>query len=195
MSPYKVICINISMRQNEKNRSLNKAAGVEGKISIPGEKSFFDTGVPDASCDVIVSQEAFLHAGAERHKVIEEASRVLKPGGRMVFTDFMQTKEAENKEVEVVCKAFALDDMATLSSYKKWGKDYGLEFVEFHDHIDNFGVHYEELIKVLKADGKDLKGVRQEFVEETLVVHQAWVTAASRGLINWGIVVLQKKPV
>ena len=90
------------MRQNEKNRSLNKAAGVEGKISIPGEKSFFDTGVPDASCDVIVSQEAFLHAGAERHKVIEEASRVLKPGGRMVFTDFMQTKEADNKEVEVV---------------------------------------------------------------------------------------------
>lgn len=48
---------------------------------------------------------------------------------------------------------------------------------------------------MLKADGKHLKGVRQEFVEETLVVHQAWVTAASRGLINWGIVVLQKKPV
>ena len=100
--PYKVICINISKRQNDKNISLNKAAGLEGKVSVPGEKSFFDTGLPDASCDVVVSQDAFVHAGTERHKAIAEAARVLKPGGRLVFTDFMQTEGADDKDLEVV---------------------------------------------------------------------------------------------
>eukprot|EP00904_Undaria_pinnatifida_P006109 jgi/Undpi1/2628/HiC_scaffold_13.g06007.m1 len=187
-----VICINISKRQNDKNISLNKAAGLEGKVSVPGEKSFFDTGLPDASCDVVVSQDAFVHAGTERHKAIAEAARVLKPGGRLVFTDFMQTEGADDKDLEVVCKPHSLDNMATLSSYQKWGKEYGLDFVEFHDHIDTFSLHFEALIEVLKAEGKDLKGVRQEFIEKTLVGLAAWVTASSRDLISWGIVVLQK---
>ena len=95
-----VICINISKRQNDLNNSLNKAAGLQGKISIPGEKSFFDTGLPDSSCDVVCSQDSFCHAGSARHKALEEASRLLKPGGRMVFTDFMQTEEADDKDLE-----------------------------------------------------------------------------------------------
>ncbi|CAN0010023.1 unnamed protein product, partial [Laminaria digitata] len=98
----KVICINISKRQNDKNISLNKAAGLEGKISVPGEKSFFETGLPDSSCDVICSQDAFCHAGTARHMALAEAARVLKPGGKMVFTDFMQSEEADDTEVEVV---------------------------------------------------------------------------------------------
>lgn len=97
-----MICINISKRQNDLNNSLTKAAGLEGKISIPGERSFFDTGLPDSSCDVICSQDSFCHAGAARHKALEEAARLLKPGGRMVFTDFMQTEEADDKDVEAV---------------------------------------------------------------------------------------------
>ena len=93
---------NISKRQNDKNIALNKEAGLEAKISVPGEKSFFDTGMPDSSCDVVCSQDAFCHAGTERHKALEEAARVLKPGGRLVFTDFMQTEEADDKDLEVV---------------------------------------------------------------------------------------------
>lgn len=32
--------------------------------------------------------------------------------------------------------------MATLKSYRQWGKDYGLEFVEFTDLTDNLLMHY-----------------------------------------------------
>lgn len=43
----KVVCINISRRQNEINVALTKAAGLEDKITIPGEMSFFETGGND----------------------------------------------------------------------------------------------------------------------------------------------------
>ncbi|CAN0442383.1 unnamed protein product, partial [Laminaria digitata] len=98
----KVVCINIAKRENGINVALTNAAGLEDKISVPGEKSFFDTGLPDSSCDVVCSQDALLHAGSERHRALAEAARVLKPGGRMVFTDIMQSEGAEAKDLQEV---------------------------------------------------------------------------------------------
>lgn len=71
---------------------------------IPGEKSFFETGMPDASCDVVTSQDALLHARSERHRALAEAARVLKPGGRMVFSDIMQSEEAKAEDLREVRK-------------------------------------------------------------------------------------------
>ena len=97
-----MVCINIAKRENGINAALTKVAGLEEKVIIPGEKSFFDTGVPDSSCDVVCSQDALLHAGSERHRALAEAARVLKPGGRMVFTDIMQSEGAEAKDLQEV---------------------------------------------------------------------------------------------
>ncbi|CAM9665097.1 unnamed protein product, partial [Ectocarpus sp. 12 AP-2014] len=97
-----VVCINVASRENGVNAALNKAAGLEDMVIIPGEKSFFETGMPGASCDVVTSQDALLHAGSERHRALGEAARVLKPGGRMVFTDIMQAEHAKPEDLQEV---------------------------------------------------------------------------------------------
>ena len=81
---------------------MNKAAGLEDKIIIPGEISFFDTGMPDSSFDVVISQDSMLHAGSGRPRAIAEAARVLKPGGRMVLTDYIQAEDAEASDLQTV---------------------------------------------------------------------------------------------
>lgn len=45
--------------------------------------------------DAIMSQDSFMHVSTEHHRAIEEAARVLKPGGVMAFTDLMQTDTAD----------------------------------------------------------------------------------------------------
>lgn len=75
---------------------------------IPGEKSFFETGLADASCDVVLSQDALLHAGSERHRALGEAARILKPGGLMVFSDIMQAEEADPKDLKEVMMVYPM---------------------------------------------------------------------------------------
>lgn len=57
-------------------------------------------GLRDAAFDVVVSQDSFLHAGADRDKCLLEASRILKPGGIMVFSDIMIKEDAAKVNVE-----------------------------------------------------------------------------------------------
>eukprot|EP00903_Cladosiphon_okamuranus_P013609 g12674.t1 len=190
----KVVCINVASRENAVNADLTKAAGLEDKVIIPGEKSFFETGMPDASCDVVTSQDALLHAGSERHRALGEAARVLKPGGRMVFSDIMQSEEADAKDLKEVYQRIHLDDMATPKAYAKWGKQHGLEFVEFTDLTANIEIHYGSVREVLVSQRGKLEGVETEFVDNMAKGLDAWTSAAGRDLIRWGLLVF-KKPV
>ncbi|CAM9322755.1 unnamed protein product, partial [Scytosiphon promiscuus] len=188
----KVVCINVAARENGVNTALTKAAGLEDKVIIPGEKSFFDTGMPDASCEVVTSQDALLHAGSERHRALGEAARVLKPGGRMVFTDIMQSEHADAKDLQEVYQRIHLDDMGTPKSYAEWGKAHGLEFVEFVDLTANIKIHYGSVREVLVSRRDSLDGVEVEFVDNMARGLDAWTSAAGRDLIRWGFVVLAK---
>lgn len=97
-----VICINAAARENEDNRKLSKEAGLEDKIIIPGERSFFNTELPADSVGVVFSQDALLHAGLDRYKVLAEVARLLKPGELFVMSDVMQSEEATFEQVKEV---------------------------------------------------------------------------------------------
>ncbi|CAM9665166.1 unnamed protein product, partial [Ectocarpus sp. 12 AP-2014] len=188
----KVVCINVASRENEINTAITKDAGLQDKVIVPGEKSFFETGMPDASCDVVTSQDALLHAGSERHRALGEAARVLKPRGRMVFTDIMQAEHADPKDLKEVYQRIHLDDMATPESYAEWGKAHGLEFVEFVDMTDNVALHYGAVREVLVSRRGNLDGVEDEFIDNMARGLDAWTSAAGRDLIRWGCLVFTK---
>lgn len=52
--------------------------------------------------DAVISQDSFSHASTEHHRAIQEAARVLKPGGLFVFTDLMQTDSADTTKLAEV---------------------------------------------------------------------------------------------
>jgi len=193
----RVSCVDLSAKENEKNAERNLAAKIpEDEIWIKGERSFCATGEPDASFDLVVSQDSFLHAGQYRQGSIQEAARVLKPGGCLVFTDIMQSDVCNLEQMAPVFARIRLDDMGSPSKYQKWAAEAGLEFEEFADYSNMLELHYGTIREVLLSkhasgalDGKVSAG----FVEKMAMGLSSWVEQARNKNLNWGYMVFRKK--
>merc|ERR1712050_91034 len=74
------------------------------------------------SFDVVLSEDSFLHAGQYREGAIQEAARVLKPGGHFVFTDIMQSDDCDLDQIAPVYRRIQLDDMGSPAKYTKWAQ-------------------------------------------------------------------------
>lgn len=163
-----VSCVDLSAKENARNREMTKQAGLEHVVSCPGERSFTATGEADESFDLVVSEDSFLHAGQYRRESIVEAARVLKVGGHLVFTDVMQSDTCNEGQMASVYQRIHLDDMGSPGKYKQWAKEAGLELVEFEDLTENIAKHYGTVKEVLQAKSASgaLKGkVSDEYVQ------------------------------
>ncbi|NEP37606.1 class I SAM-dependent methyltransferase, partial [Moorena sp. SIO3B2] len=83
-----VCCLNLSERQNQRNRQLNQEQNLAHLVEVT-QGSFEDIPYPDNSFNIVWSQDAILHS-SDRTQVFEEIKRVLQPGGELIFTDPMQ---------------------------------------------------------------------------------------------------------
>jgi SAM-dependent methyltransferase len=106
-------------------RENQRAAGVENVQFLKGEIE--NIPLPDASVDVIISN-CVINLSGDKRRVLQEAFRVLKPGGRFAVSDVVVRGEvpAEVKrsmELWVGCVAGALEE----SEFKRLLGEVGFE--------------------------------------------------------------------
>jgi SAM-dependent methyltransferase len=93
-------------RENQKKAAVENVEFLKGEIeNIP---------LPDASVDVIISN-CVINLSADKERVISEAFRVLKPGGRLAVSDIVVRGEVpaqvrRNVELWVGCIAGAMQE-------------------------------------------------------------------------------------
>jgi ubiquinone/menaquinone biosynthesis C-methylase UbiE len=86
----------------------------------------------DHSFTCVIGQEAFAHI-PNKQQLITECARVLKPHGRMVFSDIMshQTLSKDNADRLFECMRFS--EIAILQDYKSWLASAGFTNVQTTD--------------------------------------------------------------
>jgi sarcosine/dimethylglycine N-methyltransferase len=181
-----VTTLNISEAQNDTNRYKNRRASLKDRIRVL-YGSFDDVPAADNSFDVVWSQDSFLHA-PDRRRVLEEAFRVLKPGGEMVFTDPMQADDVPDGALQSVYDRLDLRDLGSMRFYREAAQSVGFEVLEQTDLVDNLRVHYDRVREELEARRTELERKSSaEYLDKMLVGLKNWVDAADSGHLAWGI--------
>lgn len=186
-----VVALNISERENERGRRLNVERGLDDRVEIV-DGTYDDVPYPDASFDVVWSQDALLHS-ADRRRVLEEGVRVLRPGGYFVFTDPMQTDDCPSGVLQPILERIHLDSLGSPGFYAETLAELGLEEVAFDDHGEMIANHYGRVREVLIEEQSEIaRSVSSEYIDRMKKGLQHWVDGGSNGHLTWGIFVFRK---
>ena len=103
-------------------------SGLENVEFIKGEIE--NISLPDNSVDVIISN-CVINLSTDKDKVLQEAFRVLKPGGRFAVADIVITKELpEEVKVDLNLWASCISGALEIENYKKKLKNAGFDKIE-----------------------------------------------------------------
>lgn len=187
----KVVCLNLSEVQNQRDREMNREQGLDHLVDV-WDGSFDAIDAEDASFDKAWSEDAILHSD-NRRKVLEEVYRVLKPGGDFVFTDPMQKDDVPEGVLQPVYDRIHLESLGSFELYRKTAKDIGFEEVEIVDLSEHLPRHYGRVREELQSRYDELtKLASKEYVDRMLQGLQNWVDAGNNGYLSWGILHFRK---
>ena len=181
---FQIDCLNLSEMQNEANRRLNRAAGLESQIQVH-DGNFEKLPFAADSYDVIWSQDSFLHSG-DRRRVFAEVDRVLKPSGDFIFSDLTQDPSSASSALTRVLARFHMQSLASLESYREMSQSFNWREVHTLDLSTHLVRHYKRLIQVVEDRRRELSDTfGHDFLDSLSRGMEAWVDASSQGDLKW----------
>lgn len=181
-----VTCLNISQVQNSRNRVLNQQQGFDKQIEVR-HGSFEEIPCPDSSMDIVWSQDSFLHS-SQKEKVLSEISRIMVPGGELIFTDPMQADTCPEGVLQPVYDRLNLESMGSFAFYRETLTSLGFEETNVIDLTPQLRNHYDYVRQNLQGRYDELVAIiSHEYMDNMIKGLKNWVAAADKSYLAWGI--------
>jgi cyclopropane fatty-acyl-phospholipid synthase-like methyltransferase len=94
---------------------LTRLVGLDEKVRVI-EGNVMAVPLADQSVDAVLSQEAFLHV-PDKARALREAYRILKPRGRLAFTDWVAHKPFSDADARLMWAGMAVTSQMNMPDY------------------------------------------------------------------------------
>ncbi|MEO0124742.1 MAG: methyltransferase domain-containing protein [candidate division WOR-3 bacterium] len=143
--------------------------------------------------DVVWGQEAWCYV-TDKNRLIQEAYRVLKPGGKIGFTDWIITGKITPEELEPLYDSMAFPYMETFKGYQELLKKNGFKVLEALDQTEEFAKCFDEYyhkvtVELKPTIEKNFGSDLYKFAENLVTI---WRKAAHEHKVGRGLFIGQK---
>jgi cyclopropane fatty-acyl-phospholipid synthase-like methyltransferase len=128
---------------------LTGRVGLVDKVRVI-EASVLDVPLPDGAFDVVVSQEALLHV-TDLDRCFREAHRVLKPGGRFAFTNWVVHGALEPAERQLLWDGMAAATLLSIDAQAEALRRAGFIVTQVEDETGAWGAILAERLRMYQA--------------------------------------------
>ncbi|MEH6525945.1 MAG: methyltransferase domain-containing protein [Sneathiella sp.] len=128
---------------------LTEMAGLENLAQFKCANAL-DLPFAEKTFDVLVSQEAFCHV-PDKNQLIKECVRVLKPGGRLAFTDILITDKTRDDTKARLQQELTFQELGSAASYPRALEGEGCAVLETEDLSDHWRVILVDRLEMFRS--------------------------------------------
>lgn len=107
----------------------------------------------DGSMDAVVSQEAFLHV-PDKARALAAARRILRPGGRLAFTDWIAHRPLSSEDAALMWDGMAVQRLRDIASYRALVESAGFAV----DSVTDLSAEWKTILRERLAMYQRLRG-------------------------------------
>jgi cyclopropane fatty-acyl-phospholipid synthase-like methyltransferase len=191
--------ITIVPSQTFRARRIAIARRLDGRASFSCQ-DYCRTAFADETFDVVWAQESVCHAD-DKAAFLAEASRLLRPGGRLVMAEYVRTSRTNTGDDERLLaswlRAWAIPSLATAEDLARWAEDAAFEEVSVRDVTTAMRPslrRLHRLVKVLSPGASLLHrlGLRSDVQHANVTGSAAMWAALQRALWSYTILSARK---
>ncbi len=129
-------------------RELTRLVGLQDTVRVI-EGDVMAVPLADASIDVVISQEALLHV-PDKVRALAEAFRILKPGGRLAFTDWVAHRLLSEADKDLLWQGMAVTTLYSPRAYGELIERAGFELRSVEDLTADWGAILRERLAMYR---------------------------------------------
>jgi SAM-dependent methyltransferase len=138
-------------------QELTQLVGLQHRVRVL-EGNVMQVPLGDAGMDAVISQEAFLHV-PDKGRALAEAFRILRPGGRLAFTDWTPDTPLAAADADLLWRGMAAQSLQSVQGYRELLQCAGFRIVAVDDLTTEWGAILAERLAMYRRLREEAIGV------------------------------------